>query len=454
MFSFVILWCAVSYHVSAPISGNAHDIDPGVARPLPTSTGSLGCIHTDRRESGQRHAATSRSTFQCCQCCPGTSATQRWTVFERSSGFPRGIGVQFGQTYPAHPKWRRLGQLVGWNTFYRPKDHCGAGCSEGSINWNRTKVEDDPDLGPVRRRGIYRPNGGDTCQVVPGICLHGRGFASGGRGPDLGTAVGVAEKAGDTGHGPLRGFCHLCAFWSKSPESLQVPDVYIDCDRLRDEGSSRAGQLHPVENLLQAFEDSTHNVGCCGLGGTPLLRDGNRKIGKDVSHMLAFDLSADEIARSAQANRLRSRLAMEIRAGRPGPEGFSPTRPWDFIYGALARDEGFWQAQVHTPALAWIASGSRGTPKTPAEQLAVGHLQGGLSAIAPVVENFNGTKDSHSPDASRRRKKRRGGEVQEVEKTKGLQKRPQQKKGEEQEERTQALRNATAGTMGMVSVAL
>ena len=119
--------------------------------------------------------------------------------------------------------------------------------------------------------------------------------------------------------------------------------------------------------------------------------------------------SADEIARSAQANRLRSRLAMEIRAGRPGPEGFSPTRPWDFIYGALARDEGFWQAQVHTPALAWIASGSRGTPKTPAEQLAVGHLQGGLSAIAPVVENSNGTKNSNSPDTFRRRKKRRGG---------------------------------------------
>jgi hypothetical protein len=46
------------------------------------------------------------------------------------------------------------------------------------------------------------------------------------------------------------------------------------------------------------------------------------------------------------------------------------------------------------------------------------------------------------------------GEVQEVEKTKGLQKRPQQKKGEEKEERAQALRNATVGTMGMVSVAL
>ena len=147
-------------------------------------------------------------------------------------------------------------------------------------------------------------------------------------------------------------------------------------------------------------------------------------------------------------------LAMEIRAGRAGPEGFSPTRPWDFVYGALARDEGFWQAQVHTPALAWIASGSRGTPRTPAEQLAVGHLQGGMSAIAPVVENSNGTKDSHSPDAFRRRKKRRGGKVQEVEKTKGLQKKQQQERGKEKEEESQQTpKNATAGTMGMVSVA-
>ena len=117
--------------------------------------------------------------------------------------------------------------------------------------------------------------------------------------------------------------------------------------------------------------------------------------------------SADEVARSAQANRLRSKLVMEIKAGQQQPDGFALNRPWDYIYGALARDEGFWQTQVVSPALTWIAAGSHGMPRTPAEQLASGHMQGGLSAITPVVESYNNnTKAQGSTEPSRRRKRK------------------------------------------------
>jgi hypothetical protein len=98
---------------------------------------------------------------------------------------------------------------------------------------------------------------------------------------------------------------------------------------------------------------------------------------------------------------------MDIRAGKGHPEGFNPNRPWDYVYNMLAKDETFWRTQVHTPALAWIASGSHGVPKTPAEQLATNALQGGISAIAPVMENDSGTKASPGP--SNRRKKRKWG---------------------------------------------
>jgi hypothetical protein len=116
--------------------------------------------------------------------------------------------------------------------------------------------------------------------------------------------------------------------------------------------------------------------------------------------------SADEVARSAQANRLRSKLVMEIKAGQQQPDGFALNRPWDYIYGALARDEGFWQTQVVSPALTWIAAGSHGMPRTPAEQLASGHMQGGLSAITPVVETYNNTKAQGTAEPSRRRKRK------------------------------------------------
>ena len=126
---------------------------------------------------------------------------------------------------------------------------------------------------------------------------------------------------------------------------------------------------------------------------------------------------ADEVARFAQANRIRSRLLMEIKGGAAPPPGFVASRPWDYVFGALARDDGFWQMQVVAPALTWIASGSQGTPKTPAEQLAVGHLQGGLNAISPVMETYDGTKapaPGNTPRGKRRRRRtyQGGGEDQ------------------------------------------
>ena len=102
---------------------------------------------------------------------------------------------------------------------------------------------------------------------------------------------------------------------------------------------------------------------------------------------------------------------MDGRAGRQLPEGFVAERPWDFVFGALARDEQFWQTQVHAPALAWIAAGSHGTPRTPAEQLATGYLQGGLNAISPVMESNQNTKVQSATEPNPYRRKRRRGKA-------------------------------------------
>eukprot|EP00435_Cladocopium_sp_Y103_P021718 s553_g5.t1 len=104
--------------------------------------------------------------------------------------------------------------------------------------------------------------------------------------------------------------------------------------------------------------------------------------------------SADEVARSAQSNRIRARILLDLKMGKSAPEGFDTSRPWDYVFAALPKDDAFWQAQVHGPALAWIAGGSRGTPRTPAEQLAANFMQGGIKAIAPVLDSAEGTKDA------------------------------------------------------------
>ena len=121
--------------------------------------------------------------------------------------------------------------------------------------------------------------------------------------------------------------------------------------------------------------------------------------------------SADELARSSHSNRLRSQLLMDLRGGRTAPRNWDPARPWDWVFQQLILDDAFWQTQVVGPALTWLAAGSRGTPKTPSEQLAMSYMEGGLKAITPSMDS----KRQHSRSASRtwRRKKKRNGQAEE-----------------------------------------
>ena len=114
--------------------------------------------------------------------------------------------------------------------------------------------------------------------------------------------------------------------------------------------------------------------------------------------------SADDLARSSQANRTRSRILLDIKSGKTPPDGWDEEKPWDTVFKLIPMDEQFWQEQVHAPALAWVAAGSRGMPKTPAEQHALVTMQGGLQAIHPVTE---GNAFPSPPSSTRARREAR-----------------------------------------------
>ena len=117
--------------------------------------------------------------------------------------------------------------------------------------------------------------------------------------------------------------------------------------------------------------------------------------------------NADEMARSSHSNRLRSRMRMDLRSGEPPPMTWDDRRPWDWVYGALVSDTEFWHTQVHGPALAWMASGSKGSPKTPAEMVAVDYyLQGGLDATTPAIEPLKPTTSRTSRSRNRTKTRR------------------------------------------------
>ena len=116
--------------------------------------------------------------------------------------------------------------------------------------------------------------------------------------------------------------------------------------------------------------------------------------------------SADELARSGQSNRMRARVLLDVQDGGSAPAGWDQSKPWDWVFGQLPSEAAFWQNQVHGPALAWIAAGARGTPRTPAEQLAVAHLQGGINAISPALERPRQDGDQ-TPNPTRARREAR-----------------------------------------------
>ena len=99
--------------------------------------------------------------------------------------------------------------------------------------------------------------------------------------------------------------------------------------------------------------------------------------------------SGDELARSSHSNRLKLKLDMDERSGSQMPSGWDPNMPWDFVFQQIVGDDSFWQQQVHGPALVWLASGGRGTPKTPAEQVAMDYMRGGISAITPGIDGLH-----------------------------------------------------------------
>ena len=130
-------------------------------------------------------------------------------------------------------------------------------------------------------------------------------------------------------------------------------------------------------------------------------------------------VTADERARGEQSSRVKSRIAIDLEEGRDAPVGWSEKKPWNFVLLSVLEDEKFWREQVHTPALAWLATGAKGLPLTPEERFMQGtHLgdknQGGAQKEWVNTEEENGRKRSNK-ERREARKKRARSEREELE---------------------------------------
>ena len=85
---------------------------------------------------------------------------------------------------------------------------------------------------------------------------------------------------------------------------------------------------------------------------------------------------ADDKARAEKLEKIRRSISLDIAAGGAPPREYSEADPWTACFRALALDERFWNEQVRRPAAAWLASGAHGSPKPPAEAIAMAHHPG------------------------------------------------------------------------------
>ena len=140
---------------------------------------------------------------------------------------------------------------------------------------------------------------------------------------------------------------------------------------------------------------------------------------------------ADDKARAEKLEKIRRSIALDIAAGGAPPREYTEAEPWTACFRALALDERFWNEQVRHPAAAWLASGAHGSPKPPAETIAMAHIPG------PPAES--GDDDDRRPTGTRgwRRERDglRAGRACRLQRT-TLQRRSQQRQGQRKRQRS------------------
>ena len=165
---------------------------------------------------------------------------------------------------------------------------------------------------------------------------------------------------------------------------------------------------------------------------------------------------ADDKARAEKLEKIRRSISLDIAAGGAPPREYSEADPWTACFRALALDDRFWNEQVRRPAAAWLASGAHGSPKPPAEAIAMAHHPGPPAERVDDDDRSDRRRQANR-DKRMAKRKRWAADREELvnlreQRSKGE---PSKGKGKEEERTKQCMKSATAGRkewdLGLVS---
>ena len=123
---------------------------------------------------------------------------------------------------------------------------------------------------------------------------------------------------------------------------------------------------------------------------------------------------AEDKARAEQLTKIRRRMVSDQSKGTTMPADWDADNPWTCCFRALVDDSKYWDEQVRHPAAAWMASGARGSPAPPADQIAMAHAPGGLE-VAEVEDKSENRRRQSNRDKRQARAKRLRSDREELE---------------------------------------
>jgi hypothetical protein len=128
---------------------------------------------------------------------------------------------------------------------------------------------------------------------------------------------------------------------------------------------------------------------------------------------------ADDKMRAEGFERLRRRVLTASTLGRQIPINWDPARPWTAVLDMAIQDVEYWAENVHHPAAAWLASGSRGKPIVASEVALHAHLPGGTDLMVEATGDEGKRKTQANKDRRAARKRRVMEDREELKRLKG-----------------------------------
>ena len=95
---------------------------------------------------------------------------------------------------------------------------------------------------------------------------------------------------------------------------------------------------------------------------------------------------ADDTARAEKLDKIKRKILVDVGNGGQAPLDWDATAPWSCCFKMLVQDEKWWTEQVRNPAVAWTASGGRGAPMAPADNVTRAHFPGVHDSPTEVPE--------------------------------------------------------------------